>query len=717
MRRLLTICPLLFSSVLWAGTCGNGYSFSEKITIDHTLVPSTQTNFPFLLCFNGACTASTTLADLKTVANGGQIQNTAANSKSVTGPADLVICDAASAGNPLKYETASYTASTGASEIYVLIASLSSSADTVIYLFYGNSGVSTTQQDLSLWSDAGYTGVYHLANGSSLNLSNSAAATTATNHSATATTGQIDGGMAVAASGPQYFDTGTTYSQSGSFSLEAWVNKPACSTQFQAIMSNNSGSAGVHFYMCNGFGDRLTLETPAGEIQTSTTVPFNTWTLVSASYNTTGSVPKLWINGTDVTGSNGGGGHTAVTATNMWIGNWPVGIGGSAFDGKIDEVRIASSARSADWFQISYTNQSSPSTTYVLSASSCSGYSYSQTLTIDHTKVAANLSNFPALYATTANYLKSTGSGGSVQNASGYDVCFAQNSDGSSPLFFQIDQWNGTTGAGYYWVSIPSLSSTVDTVLYQFVGNSGITTDPSSTWVWSLANYQAVFHLGSGSVLSGADSTRNANALVALGSPTAGTGKISGDVVTGTSNSLSNPSTSVRLPTGTSARTVSAWFNLSTGGGQVVGYGDGAQSTFGIWADGSNTVYGVGVDNSHGRMSKTWTPDSGVWHYLVGTLNGSGSAASNMALYFDGAAITPTTTTGTVGNSQSNLSIGNLPFSAGFYFGGGIDEARISSDAKSASWITTEFNNQNSPGTFFTSTATASGYVRHRVSQ
>src|SRR5207247_7727663 len=33
---------------------------------------------------------------------------------------------------------------------------------------------------------------------------------------------------------------------------------------------------------------------------------------------------------------------------------------------------------------------------------------------------------------------------------------------------------------------------------------------------------------------------------------------------------------------------------------------------------------------------------------------------------------------------------------------GDIDEVRISATARSAAWITTEYNNQNSPGTFIT---------------
>ena len=35
-----------------------------------------------------------------------------------------------------------------------------------------------------------------------------------------------------------------------------------------------------------------------------------------------------------------------------------------------------------------------------------------------------------------------------------------------------------------------------------------------------------------------------------------------------------------------------------------------------------------------------------------------------------------------------------------FYFDGNVDELRISNTNRSAAWITTVYNNQNSPGTF-----------------
>jgi len=46
------------------------------------------------------------------------------------------------------------------------------------------------------------------------------------------------------------------------------------------------------------------------------------------------------------------------------------------------------------------------------------------------------------------------------------------------------------------------------------------------------------------------------------------------------------------------------------------------------------------------------------------------------------------------------VNIGNYGGS-GEYFGGTLDEMRISSTALSADWITTEYNNQSSTSTFY----------------
>ena len=100
------------------------YTYYREITIDPNNVPGDLTDFPFL--FN------TSHADLKTVANGGKIENTASGgaSGSLTIPADLVFSPSQDGSDPYDFEVEKYDPATGELIAHVRIPSLSSSADT-----------------------------------------------------------------------------------------------------------------------------------------------------------------------------------------------------------------------------------------------------------------------------------------------------------------------------------------------------------------------------------------------------------------------------------------------------------------------------------------------------------------------------------------------------------------------------------------------------------
>jgi len=121
---------------------------------------------------------------------------------------------------------------------------------------------------------------------------------------------------------------------------------------------------------------------------------------------------------------------------------------------------------------------------------------YWRRITIDHTKVPnTDLNNFPVLISGTYSYLATTGNGGNVTSSNGYDIIFTSDAAGTSTLPFEQESYNATTGAVIYWVKVPTVSHTTDTVIYLFYGNSGITTDQSNkTGVWD-SNYKGVWHL------------------------------------------------------------------------------------------------------------------------------------------------------------------------------------------------------------------------------
>ncbi|MDD3191035.1 MAG: DUF2341 domain-containing protein, partial [Candidatus Pacebacteria bacterium] len=116
------------------------YSYRKEITIDHTKVSNTdQSNFPILVSLNDT--------SLKTIANDGKVQNSNGYD---------IIFSSQDGDTKLDHEIESYAPTTGTIVMWVKIPLLSASEDTVIYIYYGNPDISTSQEDIAgVWDDGG----------------------------------------------------------------------------------------------------------------------------------------------------------------------------------------------------------------------------------------------------------------------------------------------------------------------------------------------------------------------------------------------------------------------------------------------------------------------------------------------------------------------------------------------------------------------------------
>src|ERR1051325_1530725 len=191
------------------------------------------------------------------------------------------------------------------------------------------------------------------------------------------------------------------------------------------------------------------------------------------------------------------------------------------------------------------------------------GYGYRRAITIDHTKVPnTDQANFPVLISGTYSYLASISNGGCVTNNNGYDIIFTSDAAGTTPLIYERESYNNTTGAAVFWVKVPTVSHTTDTLIYMFYGNGSVSTDQSNkTAVWD-SNYKGVWHFGTPTALSLADSTSNGFNLTNNNTASAANGKMSGAAAfNGTNNYLSNSSLSI--PVGSSI-TISYWNYVTT---------------------------------------------------------------------------------------------------------------------------------------------------------
>ena len=107
--------------------------------------------------------------------------------------------------------------------------------------------------------------------------------------------------------------------------------------------------------------------------------------------------------------------------------------------------------------------------------------------------------------------IATTANGGNVTSSNGYDIIFTSDAAGTDILPFEQESYNPTTGAVNYWVQIPMVRHTTDTMFYMFYGNSAVKSDLSNkTGVWD-SNYVGVWHLPNGSGLSPNESTTNEN--------------------------------------------------------------------------------------------------------------------------------------------------------------------------------------------------------------
>jgi len=223
-------------------------------------------------------------------------------------------------------------------------------------MFYGNSAVSTYQGGSAgaAWN-SGYAGVWHFPNGTTLALTDSTTnANSLTNHSATATAGQVDG-AANFDGATQYANvaSSTSLNQHDNLTFEAWFNSTEVIGRHVIIAKYNGSTAPYFWYLS---GAHVNWFTGAAEYPDTATILVNTTTYVA--FTIVGTTGTFYVNGVasaPQTVSNG-----ATNASDVTVGDYSAG-GGYFWPGWIDELRMSTgTARTADWILTSYNNQHIP---------------------------------------------------------------------------------------------------------------------------------------------------------------------------------------------------------------------------------------------------------------------------------------------------------------------------------------------------------------------
>ena len=340
------------------------------------------TNFPMLV--------SVTDPNLETVANGGHV---ASYNAATNDPWDIVFmglddptCGGAGTSPcKLNHEIEYYVQTTGQLVAWVKVPSINNG--TVIYMYYGNSCISSsTQNKTGVW-DSNYVGVWHYnqtgANPQIMD-STSNANNSASNASTPTASGKLDGAATFDGNANiTTFDSAKVfwdYTNASGNTYECWVNISDYSggndymptlAELAADAAHNTHTFGIYIANYAGYNGL--------NISCNNTMDYGNGSLASTSTGTWHHVVVVFAGGTynDITnytvyldGSvqtmNSHGGWYSYAGNVNYFGT--DGGAGDYLNGILDEVRISKIARSAGWIATEYRNQSAPGTFYSVGA-------------------------------------------------------------------------------------------------------------------------------------------------------------------------------------------------------------------------------------------------------------------------------------------------------------------------------------------------------------
>ncbi len=356
-------------------------------------------------------------------------------------------------------------------------------------------------------------------------------------------------------------------------------------------------------------------------------------------------------------------------------------------------------------------------------------YAETRAVIIDHTKVAGNLTDYPLLISGIYPYLATVANGGSIENAitvvgrnTPADLIFTATATGVVALKFEVEYYSSTTGQFVAWVKVPSVSSSVDTIIYMRYGDAAVNTwqgDIPGTW---RSEYKGVWHLAT--VISATpdcqDSTANGNdgtpsgignevgvpCQIDGGSQFSG----GGDGITCT---VSDPSLEVQ------SSSVGFWVNSTSIGGF------GSNQAYMTETDPTNTTtQGWCIVQFHDGTLRlkygtqvyytSFTLSINTWYFIVVTFD---TATGSLKVYKDGVLAQTITGTPEVLVYSSDIThiggpntggLGDQTFASQV---GYLDECRIYSGILPTGWIATEYANQFSPSTFYSITAVGTPFT------
>jgi phosphodiesterase/alkaline phosphatase D-like protein len=666
LKRLLPILLALALVFSWVPARAAGWGYYKSITIDHTKVDATLTDYPLTLVISSD-------NDIRTVANGGHVENTASGgaSGSVTVPADLVFGSTNDCSTTYDHEIETYDATTGELVAHVRIPSLSGSSDTTLYMCYGDSSVTTSQEDVTGVWDSNYVGVWHMGEGGGAAYDSTSNGNDATdNASATGMIGVVGSGVELdSTSGDHYriSDDASLQFGTGDFTVSAWARTSDTDSSVVLYSYDGTGYAiGLH-----ASKHRVIIYSGA-DIYSDDTINLDTW-YHKAGVRSSGNIYQ-YIDGVQQTETGSSSANIDSNSNDIFIGQDYVG--GQNWDGNVDEVRLSSTARSADWISTTYNNQSSPSTFYAISAqvpsepTATTGATTSVTATgatLNGTVNANDLSTTVEFeYGTDTGYGTTvTAAESPVTGTSDTSVSYALSGlSADTEYHFRVAATNseGTTyGDDQTFTTLPD-SPTVTTDAASSVTATGATlngtvnangAETTVTFEYGLDTSYGTTATASESPVTGTSNTSVSYALSGLTPNTTYHYRVVGTSTGGTSNGADQTfTTSVAAPTAATVAAESVGGTVATLNATV---NPGGASTTVEFEYGTDTSYGTtvtaaespvtGTSDTSVSVELTGLTEGTTYHFRVTATNSEGTANGDDATFTTVNEDPPTATT------------------------------------------------------------------------
>ena len=425
----------------------------------------------------------------------------------VSGGGDLRFAD--SSGNLLSSEVDTWNTS-GESLVWVKVPSLD--ASTVITAYYGNANPpAVTASDV--WSN-GYVGVWHL-NESLPPMVESSGVSTPFTQGDVAPTYAADG---VIGKSVDFYtnDPNTTQNRLVAaddddldgfedFTVEYWTYQESFrvnASEYACILSKRNASGNEDSWMVCQDASAGTAQYPNCYLRSSVDSSrksmssvlrpeANRWTYQAFTRVMDGGVQNWYFDGISKRETKSDNLTVSLPNTASAL---KIGGGGyqNSFPGKIDEVRISSVARSADWVKASHDCVSVENFVVCTYEGQIDPEDYECSFDIAFTGYAGSttLTDFPVLVRLSAalngfDYSK-------CKVANGGDLRFADSS--GNMLASEIDTWN-ESGESLVWVKVPSFNR--NTVITACYGNATPPVACPAAAVWSSGDV-AIWHLNEG---------------------------------------------------------------------------------------------------------------------------------------------------------------------------------------------------------------------------